>query len=67
MLLNGAAIILGRVIFSTLHEGDTLRQAFYHIHRPNYHVAPNPINVMNEHDQETDGVGDLAFDHGLSE
>jgi len=67
MLLQDAPAILERIILSTINGEDTLRQAFYHMGIENHPVMPNYIHEMNEQNQTTDGVGDLAFDHGLSE
>ncbi len=65
--MQDAPGILERAILSTLHEGNTLRQAFYHMHQSNDPVVSSHIDVMNEHDQEMDGFGDFAFNHGLSQ
>ena len=65
MFERGASNILERVILSTLRETDTLHQAFLHSNTMN--AIENGTSNVNENDQIEDGVGDLAFDHGLPE
>jgi hypothetical protein len=67
MLLADAPVILARVIVSTITGESTLRQAFHYMRAGNVPVVPNHIHQMNGQNQTDDGVGDLSFDHGLSE
>ena len=67
MLLRDASATLERVISAVIHGEGTLRQAFHPVHAVNAPLVIHPTNDMNEQIEETDGVGDLAFDHGLSQ
>jgi len=67
MLLADAPAILEYVILSAINGEDTLRQAFRHTRIDNVPLVVDHIDGMNEQNQTTDGVGDLPFDHGLSE
>ncbi len=67
MLLQNVSGILKLIILSIIYKEDTLHQASQHMHPASGSVMPNHLNEMNEENQATDGIGDLAFDHGLSE
>jgi hypothetical protein len=57
MLINNARDILSNVVLSVITGPNTLRQAFY----PYNGLAAGDTNGAS------DGVGDLPFDHGLSD
>jgi hypothetical protein len=65
ILIDNAPLILSNVILSVINGGYTLLQAFLQIYTGA--ATTNGAGDINEPDGATDGVGDLPFDHGLSD
>lgn len=67
MRIDNASGILKDAIVRALCEGNTLHQAFLSQPTGDIPMVINYTSDMNEQTQVADGVGDMAFDHGLSE
>jgi hypothetical protein len=65
ILINNARRILLHVILSVVTGNDTLLQAFLQIYTGA--GTANGAGDTNQPNGATDGVGDLPFDHGLSD
>ncbi|CAM4958873.1 unnamed protein product [Rotaria socialis] len=67
MLFRDAPSILANALFSAVGGEDTLRQAFFHSRMPNPQMPVNNGDNIEEQNQEINDIGDLDFDHGLSQ